>query len=120
MLSRMTTRGSAASRRRLAFSGVLLALAGCADYHLTVPDSDPIQLEGQKDPYVVRSANAYVWGLVLDPEVLPAECQGQGINDVFVKRNFGQDLASVVTLGLWMPAEVAYRCKAPPTRGGTI
>ena len=62
--------------------------------------------------------NAYAWGLLLDPEVVGADQCRDGINDVFVDRNFGQDLASVVTLGLWMPAEVRYHCKAPGTTGG--
>jgi len=98
----------------------LLALPGCADYQITVPDSDPIQLEGQQKPYVEKTMNAYFWGLYLDPQVLAAECQGQGINDVFVDRNFGDDLASVLTLGMWMPTDVRFRCKAPPTTGGVI
>jgi len=106
--------------RRLAVMAGVLVLSGCADYHLTVPDSDPFTPQGQDTPYKTYNANAYLWGLVLDPQVLPADCEGQGINDVFVKRNFGQDLASVLTLGLWMPAEVSYQCHAPPTTGGTI
>ena len=112
--------GTRARLCRLAAASALLALGGCADYHLTVPDSDPFTPRGQDTPYKTYNANAYLWGLVLDPQVLPADCQGQGINDVFVKRNFGQDLASVLTLGIWMPAEVSYQCHAPPTTGGTI
>lgn len=105
---------------RLPVIAGLLILSGCADYHLTVPDSDPFTPRGQDTAYKTYSANAYLWGLVLDPQVLPADCQGQGINDVFVQRNFGQDLASVLTLGIWMPAEVSYQCHAPPTTGDMI
>ncbi len=105
---------------RLPVMAGVLILSGCADYHLTVPSSDPFTPRGQDTPYKTYSANAYFWGLVLDPQVLSADCEGQGINDVFVKRNFGQDLASVLTLGIWMPAEVSYQCHAPPTTGGTI
>lgn len=119
MISRTMTK-NLDPMRRLAVMAGLLVLPGCADYHLTVPDSDPFTPQGQDTPYKTYNTNAYVWGLVLDPQVLPADCQGQGINDVFFHRNFGQDLASVFTLGLWMPAEISYQCHAPPTTGGTI
>jgi hypothetical protein len=102
----------------LALAASLLLLSGCASYQVTVPDSDPIQLEGQDDPYVVKTMHAYFWGLVLDPQVLAADCQGQGINDVVIDRTLGHDVASVFTLGIWMPMDVRFRCKAPPTRGG--
>ena len=119
MISKATIKSLGAGRRLAVVVG-LLALTGCADYHLTVPDSDPFTPRGQESAYKTYNANAYVWGLVLDPQVLPADCQGQGINDVFVHRNFGQDVASVLTLGLWMPAQISYQCHAPPTTGGTI
>jgi hypothetical protein len=119
MISRTMIKNLGRTCRLPVMAGVLV-LSGCADYHLTVPDSDPFTPQGQDTPYKTYNANAYLWGLVLDPQVLPADCEGQGINDVFVKRNFGQDLASVLTLGLWMPAEVSYQCHAPPTTGGTI
>lgn len=98
----------------------ILAMQSCAAYRISVPDSDPIQLEGQQDEYVERSMNAYFWGSFLDPQIVAAECQGQGINDVVVDRNWLQDLASVLTLGIWMPAEVRYRCKAPATSGSVF
>ena len=119
MIAKAKTKRLCAGRRLAATAG-LLALAGCAEYHLTVPDSDPFTPRGQESAYKTYNANAYFWGLMLDPQVLPADCQGQGINDVFVHRNFGQDVASVLTLGMWMPAEISYQCHAPPTTGGTI
>lgn len=102
--------------RIMNYGGVLaalLTLQACAEYRISVPDSDPIQLEGQDSPYVERSMNAYLWGSFLDPQLVAAECQGQGINDVVVDRAYYQDLISVVTLGIWMPFDVRFRCKAP-------
>jgi Bor protein len=112
-----TMLGSLRRLRVLALAAGLLAMPGCASYQVTVPDSDPIQLEGQEGSYVEKTMNAYFWGLVLDPQVLAAECQGQGINDVVIDRTLGHDVASVFTLGIWMPMDVRFRCKAPPTRG---
>lgn len=119
MIPSRTTRAFRRTRFLAVMTG-LLTLPGCAHYQITVPDSDPIQLEGQEKEYVEKTMNAYFWGLMLDPQVLAAECQGQGINDVFIDRTFGQDLAGVVTLGMWMPTDVRFRCKAPPTEGGVI
>jgi len=99
-----------------ALAGVL-TMQACAEYRITVPDSDPFQPEGQKSEYVDKAMNAYLWGNILDPQVLAAECQGQGINDVVVDRAYYQDLISVFTLGIWMPFDVRFRCKAPPPRG---
>ncbi len=113
MSSKTLIRSLGTVRAVAALAG-LLVLSGCAEYHLTIPSSDPAPGEYR------QSMNAYVWGLVLDPQVVGAENCQDGINDVFVDRNFGQDLASVLTLGLWMPAEVRYHCKAQGTRGDSI
>ncbi len=98
----------------------LLLLPGCASLQITIPDSDPIQLEHQDSEYVEKTMHAFFWGLVLDPQVLAAECKGQGINDVVIEHKLAHDFAGVVTLGLWMPTEVRFRCKAPPSRPGVL
>ncbi len=93
---------------------VLLLLAGltcaqgCADYQVRIPDSDPLEKN-----YRGGTMQAFFWGLVMNPQIMAAECQGEAINDVVIKRNYLQDLASVITLGIWMPTEVHFRCKAP-------
>jgi len=102
------------------FTAVLLLLPGCASFQITIPDSDPIQLQGQDEEYVNKTMHAFFWGFVINPQVLAAECRGQGINDVVVDRSLVHDLVGVVTLGLWMPTEVRFRCKAPPTRPGVL
>jgi hypothetical protein len=81
---------------------------GCATYRLRIPDDDP-----QVNTYQGRLVHAYFWGKWLDPQVLAAECQGEGINDVVIERTYLHDLASVLTLGIWMPLTVRFRCKAP-------
>ena len=91
---------------------LLCSLSGCATYRITVPDSDPL------GNYHSKTMHAYFWGLSMDPQVFSAECEGEGINDVQVVRNYGHDLISVITLGIWMPIDVRFRCKAPPIDGG--
>lgn len=98
----------------------LLLLSGCASFQITIPDSDPIQLHGQQEEYAKETMHAFFWGLILDPQILSAECKGQGINDVAIDRTLIHDLAGVITLGIWMPTKVRYRCKTPATRGGML
>ena len=98
----------------------LLILPGCASFQITIPDSDPIKPKGYTEGYLKKTMHAFFWGLVLDPQVLSAECNGQGINDVIIYRTLAHDFAGVITLGIWMPTEVYYRCKAPPTRPGVL
>jgi hypothetical protein len=92
----------------LVFAASLACVSGCATYRVTIPDSDP-----QIQTYRGAPMHAYVWGTWYAPEVLAADCQGEGINDVVIKRSYLQDLASVFTLGLWSPVNVEFRCKAP-------
>lgn len=81
---------------------------GCADYRVEMRSSDPV-----RETYDGDTMHAYVWGHWYSPQVLTADCDSHAINDVVVKRNYLHDLASVFTLGLWMPTEITYRCKAP-------
>jgi hypothetical protein len=87
--------------------GALVFAQGCANYRLEIHDSDPT-----KPPYETEMLHAFLWGIWYNPQVLTAKCN-DGINDVVVKSNYLYDLVSVVTLGIWMPIEVDYRCKAP-------
>ncbi len=83
---------------------------GCASYQLRMPDSDPAV-----ETYEGGAMNAFFWGTTNDPQVMTAEChESKGINDVVVKQNYLQALASVITLGIWMPTRVEFRCQAPP------
>ena len=101
------------------FSVVALALClvfvqGCAKYRLDMKDSDPAE-----NPYKSRMMHAFAWGLLYKPQQVTTGCDTEtGINDVIVKSNYLYDLASVLTLGIWMPIEVEYRCQAG--RGGVI
>lgn len=94
-------------------SALLLALAitlapGCAVYRLEPRSSDEL---GQ---YTSVTAHGFCWGLFMSPEPITVDCEST-INDVQVVRNWGYDWISVLTLGLWMPLELRYRCHAGPT-----
>jgi hypothetical protein len=120
--NRVPVPGGSHSRFRCPLAAACVAAAlflqGCASLQITIPDSDPMRQPGYTEGYQKKTMHAYFWGLLLKPQVLAAECYGQGINDVIIYRTLAHDLAGVFTLGLWMPTEVYFRCKAPPTRPG--
>lgn len=104
-------------KKRLPIVVLLAALAaapGCASHQVRLPDSDPLE-----KTYQSEAPQAFLWGLVLKPQVVTADCEN-GLNDVVMKPNFLHSLATVVTLGIWMPAAVEFRCRAPHGDGGSF
>lgn len=89
---------------------------GCANYQARVADGKPLHQQ-----YEGGMMNAYLWGAYVSPEIRSAEDCRNGIYDVVVESNYLYSLAGVFTLGIWMPVDVSYRCKAPGvTGGGTV
>lgn len=99
----------------LVLVGGLACVQGCAEYQVRIPDSHPDDIT-----YQGGTINAWFWGKWSDPQVMTAECQTEGINDVVIKRNYWDDLASVFTLGMYMPIEVNFRCESAAIVEGTI
>lgn len=86
---------------------VLVLLAGCVEYRVGVRNEN-VATE-QTD-----TVHSFFWGAHMCPERLTAECGQRSIDSVIIGRNFGYDLISVFTLGIWAPLEVTYRCSAGP------
>jgi len=104
--------------RRIAMALLVVTanLQGCSNYQVRVADGKPLG-----EAYETEVVQAYGWANWMSPlSVTGEECK-QGLYDVIVEPNYLYDLASVFTLGLWMPREVGYRCKAPGVQpGGTL
>ncbi|MCG8607352.1 Bor family protein, partial [bacterium] len=71
-----------------------------------------------------KTLHALAWGAVRQ-DIPVDNCQtarGQrfGIEEVKVETNFGYMLISVVTLGIWVPLKVSWRCAKPPVPTGTL
>jgi hypothetical protein len=95
----------------LALAFFLVFVPGCAQYHLDMKDSDPAE-----KPYKGKMIHALGWGLLYQPQQITTDCNTEtGINDVIVKSNYLYNLASVLTLGIWMPIEIEHRCQAAPS-----
>lgn len=122
--------GSALQRRRWATLLVVIACAlpvsGCYTYHVyQVGAVEGRELGNQPGTeWRGRTLHAFAWGAIRQD--LPVDnCQlasGQrfGIEEVRVETNLAYILAATVTLGLWVPLEVHWRCARPPVPTGEL
>jgi hypothetical protein len=108
-----------AIRIRRCFAAVTIATAvllpGCANYQVRIADGKPTEPQ-----YQGEMLSAYLWGTWASPVSMSAEKCKRGMYDVVVESNYLYSLATVVTLGIWMPVEVSYRCNAPPVMDGGV
>ena len=98
--------------RSIGFVACTLLLSGCATHRLTVQHPNPT---GES---VTVNSSAFGWGAV--QRRTAANCDTDILDEVRVRQNFGQALATVLTLGAWMPTTIEYRCgKVPASTGST-
>ena len=92
---------------------VLVTLPGCATHRLVVAHPNP---SGEA---VVFNSDSFGLGAAQRRTV--ADCPSNLIDEVRVKQNLSQALASVITLGLWQRTRIEYRCaKVPAGPAGII
>lgn len=71
------------------------------------------------------TVNSFFWGLIKSPkdDVHTPICDSLGVNglsEVTVKTNFGYALITVVTLGIWSPVKMQWKCSKPCKKTGTL
>lgn len=107
------------SSRLLCIILITLLLAfnqGC--YHTRV-------LTSHNDPstgYNKKTVSSFFWGLV-QHDVVATDCdllQLKSIDEVRVTTNFGYSLITVLTIGIWCPMKVEWKCPKPCPRTGDI
>lgn len=99
---------------KLLTPAALLMLPGCAYHRLAVPVPNPAD-----QYYHPVKSSALGWGAV-EQRSVAEKCTANALSEVRVRTSLPQALATVLTLGLWQPAEVEYRCAKPPTGEGVI
>lgn len=85
-----------------------LLLAACAQHRLVALRADPT---GQP-----ITANSSALGWVAKQKRTAAECPTNLLAEVRVHQNLLQALATVLTLGAWMPTKFEYRCAKVPSQ----
>jgi hypothetical protein len=105
------------SMLRLVLFGLLIIFfQSCYNYHVTTSHFDP------STNYQKKNVSAFFWGLV-QKNVIAGNCDSLKVNsldEVHVKTNFGYALITVVTLGIWCPMTIEWKCAKPCPREGTI
>ena len=108
-------------RKRLLACLLSGLLAGCSTFHVYQVggpgDSQPQNVPDTEWIYVKR--NSYLWGLVRQDlpvdNCLDGAGNRKGIEEIRVDRTAAQGLASILTLGLWTPVRIGWRCNKLPT-----
>ena len=71
-----------------------------------------------------KTVNSFFWGLVQNPKrVTTPICDSLGVNgmaEVTVRNNFGYSLITVVTLGIWSPTRIEWKCGKPCQKVGKL
>lgn len=101
-------------RRALIVLGAGLALQGCAYHRLVVASG-----EAPDQRYHAVESNAFGWNFS-EQQTVAEECPTNALSEVRTRTSFLQSLGTVLTLGLWQPAHMEYRCAKEPTGIGEI
>jgi len=97
----------------LAFAVSVLA-AGCSTTTVSVPNPDPVTEYRERN----MTAHTFFWGLVQDPQtVVATNCESNSLDNVRVSTNYGYALVTVLSLGIWSPLDVNWRCAEAPDSG---
>lgn len=71
-----------------------------------------------------QTVNFFFWGAIQSPKRITTPiCDSLGVNgvaEVTVRNNFGYSLITVVTLGIWSPTRVEWKCSKPCQKTGTL
>lgn len=88
----------------------LLLLSSCYSYRIATHAQPGTEFNSV-------TAHSFFWGLVQNPkEIATPICDSLNANGVAlvqVKNNFGYSLITVLTLGIWCPMKIEWKCSKP-------
>lgn len=88
-------------------------IPGCYHYRVTVPQPTPAT------DYEKETVHALVWGLI-QQDTVAKDCTSNSLDEVRTTTNIGYQLVSVLTLGIWAPMDVEWRCAKSEPKVGTL
>lgn len=96
------------------------SLSGCYSYRLAThaqPSTDKVTI-------AKKHACSLFWGIINKPQVITTpSCDAlgvTGVSEVNIKTNFGNALLTVVTLGIYCPVTVEWKCSKPCQQVGEL
>jgi hypothetical protein len=90
----------------------VFASSGCYHYRVVTPDAPATE-------YHRKTLHGMFWGL-LQHDADVGDCVSDALVEVRVRNNAGYMLLSVVTLGIWAPLDVEWRCAKIPAIEGEL
>ena len=114
----------------IAFSLILcslILLSGCSTIHVYQAGNQQGRVEGNQPGTEWtdgKRVNTFFWG-ALRQDVIIEECrQADGsrlnIEEIKIEKNFGSVIASILTLGLWEPVKISWKCAKPKVITGEL
>lgn len=95
-------------------------LHGCYSYRLATQAQPSTDITAAQS---VRTHSLF-WGIINKPQVITTPtCDSLGVNgvaEVYVKNNFGNALVTVLTLGIYSPVRIEWKCSKPCTQTGEL
>ena len=89
----------------------LFCTTRCYHYRVIAPESNPL------NEYEAKTVHNLFWGMLQTRPVSPPSCaSSNGLHDVRVTSNLGYSVLTVVTLGIWCPMKIEWRCARPCPR----
>jgi hypothetical protein len=96
----------------------LFLLSSCYSYRVATQAQAGTETSG------TMTAHSLFWGLVKKPvEIHTPTCDSLGVNgvaEVTMKTNLGYAIITVVTLGIWSPMQVEWKCSKPCKKTGIL
>lgn len=98
--------------------------SSCSTVHVYQAGSNGGLVEGNQPgtEWESKRVNTFLWGAVRQDVVIDDCRLGDGtrlnIEEIKIDKNFGSILATVLTIGLWEPSKISWKCAKPriPTR----
>lgn len=104
----------------------ILGTCGCHAFHVYQIGGTREREQGNQPSteWKQKRLNSFLWGSIRQDFAVDDCKTGDGtrlgIEEVKIQTGFRYVLASSLTLGLWVPIKVAYRCAKPPVKGGRL
>ena len=92
----------------------LHVFSGCYHYRVTAPDPLPASPAQSEQ----RTVHSFFWGLLPEsqPHVFANNCRmSNALDEVTMTTNFAYAFVTILSLGLWSPMDVEWRCSKAPS-----
>lgn len=109
-----------------ALAAACLSASGCYHYHAYQIGGPEGREQGNQPAteWQSRTLHALFWGAIRQDLAIDncrlADGTRQGIEEVRVGTNLAYVFAAALTLGIWVPIEVSWRCAKPPVAAGAL